>query len=339
MITLMDVARAAGVSRSAVSKALLGGGGQTTKVSYEKILHIRKVAQQLGYRPNLIAQRLASPRQNIIGLIVDSQCCNLYRDVLSSIEHLTSESGFRIQVGLVHDNFEVIRRYVDDFLGYDIQNIICLAHYYDFAEKVPPLFRAFRNPVFISKPMTDEPFSFVSPDYYATFYDGVSRLLAMGHRRIIFVKTVYCTYDAEIRAKAFRDAHRDAGVPMTEDQIYRKPVYELDSNDLMTRFLDDVLPMHPDAFILGSKNGVTLCIRHLAERGIAVPKDLSLMAMENWHSSSSLIPSIAVMDNNADAIAEETFKLIIGNIGKDHPETRQIFVKGHIIPGESCIQR
>ena len=69
MVTLSDIAKAVGVSRSAVSKALLGGGGKTTQVSEKTIERIRQSALRMGYRPNLLAQRLASRRHDIIGLI------------------------------------------------------------------------------------------------------------------------------------------------------------------------------------------------------------------------------------------------------------------------------
>ena len=102
-VTLSEVAKVAGMSKSAVSKALLGGGGKTTKVSEKNILRIREIADSLGYRPNLIAQQLAHRRNDIIGAIIDSQCCTLYNNIMSTIEHHTFVSGRRLQVGLVHD--------------------------------------------------------------------------------------------------------------------------------------------------------------------------------------------------------------------------------------------
>lgn len=337
MITLSEVASAAGVSRSAVSKALLGGGGKTTKVSEEKIALIRETAQRLGYRPNLLAQRLANKEQNIIGLIIDSQCCHLYNNIMASIEHLSFQAGYRLQVGLVHDSCDTIRKYVDDLLGYNIQNVICMAHYYDFAEQIPPLFKPFKNAIFISKPMTDEKFSFVSPDYYATFYEAAEYLLKLNHRRIIFAKTAYDTYDARARAQAFRDAHRAHGIPYSGKQIYCKALGEIDTAELMEQLLNDVLPQKPDALILGSGVAVNWCLRKLRERGIRVPEDISILAMENWVGSQAMIPSIAVMDNQYQRIAEEAFQLILEN--EKAPAVKEIFVKGRLIGGESCARK
>ncbi len=336
MVTLSDIAKAVGVSRSAVSKALLGGGGKTTKVSEKIVLRIRECASRMGYRPNLLAQRLASRRDDIIGLIVDSQCCRLYTNIMCEIERLVSQAGYRLQVGLVHDNLDAIKRYVDDLLGYDIQNVICLAHYYDFAEQIPPLFKPFKNALFINKPMTDEEFSFVSPDYYNTFREAVEYLLGLGRRRIVYVKTAYDTYDARVRAQAFRDAHNARGISFDEAQIYREPLYEVNTPELMARLLDDVLPLNPDALIIGNATAILLAMRQLKERGLCVPEDVSLVGMDGWEGCDAIMPSITVMDNNPLRVAEESVKAILGNIGRETAQLNEIFVPGTLRLGESC---
>ncbi len=337
MITLSDVAKAAGVSRSAVSKALLGGGGKTTKVSEKNILRIRETAARLGYRPNLLAQRLANKRQDIIGLLVDSQCCYLYNNIMGDIERLVAQAGLRLQVGLVHDSYDAIKRYVDDFLGYNIQNVICLAHYYGASsKKIPPLFKPFKNPLFINKPMTDEKFSFVSPDYYGTFRQAMEYLFSLNRRKIVYLKTVYTTYDAEVRAQAFRDVYREHGIAFDEAQIYCGPVYECATPELMKKLLGDVLPMQPDALILGCSEAVFLAIRQLRELGLRVPEDISIIGMESWSGCNFVTPSITVMNNNPRKIAEESVRAILSNIDNPNPEIHKIFVPGSLQHGESC---
>ena len=276
MVTLSEIAREAGVSKSTVSKALLGGGGKTTKVSDRTVRLVRETADKLGYRPNLVAQQLAHRKNDIIGVIIDSQCCGLYNNIMAAIEKRIFLSGRRLQIGLVHDSFDTIRRYVDDLLGYNIESVICLAHYYDFAATIPPLFKPFRNVLFINPPLSREPFSFVSPDYYGNFRLAVDALLRRGHRRIVYAKTAYDTPDCHARLRAYRDAHASAGLPVDEELIYCKPLREIDTPELVETFLDDVLPLRPDALLLGNPTTSGVCLKQLRKRGLAVPGDLSL---------------------------------------------------------------
>lgn len=339
MITLSEIARVTGFSRSAVSKALLNGGGKTTKVSASNIALIRQAAARLGYRPNLLAQGLANKDLEIIGVIIDSQCCGLYNEILKVLESLTFSSGYRLQVGLVHDTYEGIKKYVDDFLGYNIQNVICLAHYYNFAELVPPLFESFKNPLFISKPMTDKKVSFVSPDYYGNFYAAVDHLLSTGHRRIVYARMDFETYDAKVREQAFRDAHAAHNVKFQEEQIFRKNLMEIDSSDLMDTFLAEILPLEPDALILGNAVAINWCIRKLREKNLRVPEDISIVGMDYWEGSQAMNPSITVIDNNYMEIGKQAVELILNNAKTEKPQKKEIFVKGKLIIGESCSKK
>ncbi|MBB1246079.1 LacI family DNA-binding transcriptional regulator, partial [Streptomyces durbertensis] len=62
--TIVDVARAAGVSKSTASDALQGSG----RVAEATRLRVRAAAEQLGYRPNSAARRLRRARTGAIGL-------------------------------------------------------------------------------------------------------------------------------------------------------------------------------------------------------------------------------------------------------------------------------
>ena len=82
--------------------------------------------------------------------------------------------------------------------------------------------------LFINPPLSREPFSFVSPDYYGNFRLAVDALLRRGHRRIVYPKTAYDTPDCHARLRAYRDAHASAGLPVDEELIYCKHDGSLD---------------------------------------------------------------------------------------------------------------
>lgn len=336
LVTIADVARAAGVSKSAVSKVLLGGGGKTTVVGKQTALRVRQAAEELNYRPNRVAQQLASKRNDIIGVIIDSQCCSLYNNIMATIEHETFRAGRRLQVGLVHDNFQAIEQYVGDLLGYGIQNVICLAHYYDFAEQVPPLFAEFRNVLFINPPMSEVPQSFVSPDYYGNFRLLVDHLISLGHRRILYAKTAYDTPDCRQRVQALRDALAQADLPFEEAFVYGQALGEIDSQTLMNRFLDDVLPLKPDALILGNATAIAWAFKLLPQRGLRIPEDIAIAGMDAWPASQAQTPAITVIDNNFKAIAECAVAVICAGIEAESPALIQKYIPGTLLRGESC---
>lgn len=215
MVTLSEIAREAGVSNPPCRSAL-AAAEKPRKSATARSGSCVKPPTSSGYRPNLVAQQLAHRKNDIIGVIIDSQCCGLYNNIMAAIEKRIFLSGRRLQIGLVHDSFDTIRRYVDDLLGYNIESVICLAHYYDFAATIPPLFKPFRNVLFINPPLSREPFSFVSPDYYGNFRLAVDALRRRGPPPGSSTpKPRTDTPGLPRRLRAYRDAHASAGLPST----------------------------------------------------------------------------------------------------------------------------
>lgn len=88
-VTMEDVARAAGVSRALVSLTYRGVG----RVSEQTRERILAVGSQLGYRPNLVAARLASRSGNTIGVILLDLHNDLYADVYDGLRSVLDASG------------------------------------------------------------------------------------------------------------------------------------------------------------------------------------------------------------------------------------------------------
>ena len=89
MATIKDVSEYAGVSQATVSRVING----TSRVSHDKKLKVEKAIQVLGYRPNSIAQALASSRTGSIGIIVPELGGPCYSGILHSIEKRLRRCG------------------------------------------------------------------------------------------------------------------------------------------------------------------------------------------------------------------------------------------------------
>jgi LacI family transcriptional regulator len=94
MITLRDVARAAGVSTASASRVLSGGGN----VSASLQLRIRAAAARLGYVPNLAARSLATRRSGLIGVVFDRAVDELTAEIVMACERALAGSGYGILI-------------------------------------------------------------------------------------------------------------------------------------------------------------------------------------------------------------------------------------------------
>lgn len=116
-ITSNDIAKMAGVSRSAVSAVL---NGHYNKVSLEKRERILAIAHDLRYRPNPAALSLARKDTRTIGLLASPFMSNIYSDLVSKISFILREKGYACSIILPADaeqELEAIRHF--ESLGVD----------------------------------------------------------------------------------------------------------------------------------------------------------------------------------------------------------------------------
>src|SRR5260370_33083463 len=92
MATIYDVARAAGVTAAPVSVAL-SGRGVVNRTTRERII---RCAQELGYRPNLVARSLSMRRTHTIGLVVYDITNPFYAEVAHAVEQTAQRAGYRV---------------------------------------------------------------------------------------------------------------------------------------------------------------------------------------------------------------------------------------------------
>lgn len=111
MATINDIAKKVNLSKSLVARALNDQPGVSEK-SRKKIL---EAADELNYRPNIIAKTLNKSKTNCIGVILDSLCISLYFDIIKSIEDTAREKGYVVIFGSLSEKEDVKKQCVDYF--------------------------------------------------------------------------------------------------------------------------------------------------------------------------------------------------------------------------------
>ena len=115
-ITIKEVAKRAGVSRSAVSRAFTDGAS----ISVKTLAKVEKAAKELGYRPSLIARSLTTKRTRLIGLVANNFQNPAFLEVFDYFTYELQERGFRpILVNLSHEtspekSLQMLRQYSVD---------------------------------------------------------------------------------------------------------------------------------------------------------------------------------------------------------------------------------
>lgn len=121
-VTAHDVAKLAGVSQSAVSRHFTPGASVSIKTR-QKII---EAAEQLGYRPNLIARSLITKKSHLIGIVLPSNSNPYYQSILEQLSAELSIRGYRILLftNPTGDDSDLL---IEEILHYPLDGLILIA--------------------------------------------------------------------------------------------------------------------------------------------------------------------------------------------------------------------
>ena len=119
-VTSNEVAKRAGVSRSAVSRVFTPGASASKRTA-EKV---RKAADELGYRPNVLARAMVSGRSRIIGLVVAYLDNQFYPDALERLSNALQERGYHVLIFMTSRDQGDVDQIIEEILDYQVDGII-----------------------------------------------------------------------------------------------------------------------------------------------------------------------------------------------------------------------
>ncbi|MET0135467.1 MAG: LacI family DNA-binding transcriptional regulator [Kibdelosporangium sp.] len=318
MVTIADVARAAGVSPSTVSYVLSG----KRSISEETRLRVRQSIQTLGYHPNAGARALASSRTNVLALVVPLRTDLNVPVVMQFVAAtLTEARTYDHDVLLLtkDEGPEGLRRVAasaiaDALIVMDVEA----------AEPRVAVLRSLRLPVvLIGVPAEPGDLSCVDLDFTAAGSACVSHLADLGHRDIALIGPSPAVYKrgTSYAGRFLRGFRQTAGKrKVRATSLPCSPSY-----DALRDCLDDLFTRRPDVTGLVVHNEAILgpLLSELDRRGKRIPHDISVLAVcpqDMAEAHSTALTSIAIPAAELGALAVEMAMRQLAETGQ--PEVR-----------------
>ena len=301
MITIRDVAEKSGFSITTVSM-VLNDGPAATRISDPTRMRIWKVAQRLGYRPNLFARSLRSRRSHTIGVIVfditDAYCTQILRGIET---HLRHAGYFPITTDLQNDRTQ-FQPCVDMLLGRRVEAVIAIANpvYLD-TELLGELAKRSIPSVVIGRELQRGPVSSIVVDNESGTRQVLQHLYELGHSRIAFIKGPETLVDSHQRWRGVESFAHDVGLKIDSDLVLeikgRNSTY-VEGCELT----DELLRRGPRFTALVAFDDLTACaaIRALSKAGCQVPGDCSVVGFDDLPSSAFYNPPLTTVQQQLE---------------------------------------
>jgi len=329
-ITLSDVARAAGVNISTVSRALRGAYGVHRRTRQK----VMEAAERLHYRPNRVARGLATGRSHTLGLIISDIRNPYFAEVARGAEDAARRAGYDLV--LCNADLDPLKqmRYVRSLLEKRVDGLL-MNSVADLNRQQQQELAACGAPiVLLNPPGTGQTFSTVTGDNFEGGRLAGAYLLGLGHRHIAHVTGPRRHGNLAARARGFLRAMQAAGARAKAVVIHGAQSYQ--GGYEMTRKL---LAEHPKVTAIFAGNDAMAfgAIRAALEAGLAVPEDLSLVGFDNVELSAIIRPPLTTIHQPKYEMGQAAVEILLRAAGRQGAALPEHLVLGvELVERQSC---
>ncbi|MDQ0314987.1 LacI family DNA-binding transcriptional regulator [Amorphus orientalis] len=324
-VTILDVAAAAGVSKSTVSRIL---DDRLPRSDSETARRVRKVASELGYIRDVSAASLRRGRTMTIGVIVPRLTDTVMAMLYESIARACGRTGQFAVVATTNDNPDAGREAADTLLSRGVDGLILSTTRTDddFPSELDQ-----RGVNYVLTLRTDGRSPTSIGDDHLGGYLATRHLLDLGHRRIGLIAGPPYASSAVSRVDGYRQAMTEAGLDIDPDWIVGS-TFGIDSGGEAANHLMG-LTQRPTAIFAVNDNTAIGALSAMSRMGLSVPDDISLVGYNDIPLVSRLPTPLTSVRVPFDQIATSALELL--DLGADRQADRLRVATPSLIPRQS----
>ncbi len=332
MPTIQDVARLAGVSSTTAKRALR----EPDKLAADTLARVQEAIAQLHYEPDQRAGGLRGGQSNTIGLIVGSIIEPFFAHFARTTARVLAASGYTL---IISENEYSAARELEELrrlYGQRVAGIMLRPGYGNESREYLNRLKS-RNVVLIEFDYTPalSPFSSVSLDNAGAMFTTVKHLFDLGHRHIAALGTYDPIIHPEERSRTFPEAMNALGLTVPPEYQRIMLLTEESAYTLTHELL--ALPKPPTALIGLTGMQAIGVYRAIRERGVSIPKDISLITFDNYYWTDLVDPPITVIEQPVEEMAKAMAQQMIAQLEKKTQfSTKQIFPAKLILRGSTA---
>lgn len=307
MVTMLDVARRAGVSKSTVSRVLNG----KNIVRPEVTRAVFKAIEETGYRPNLLARQLATQKTHFIGFVMTNALYNgpYFSSLVYHAAAFSEQHGHQLVVADGKHSAEDERNAINFLLDMKCAGIVVYPKYLSNPE-LTAIIESTNIPITVlNRPL--DPYS-VTTDHYYSALMMMEHILDQGHHRIAFIRGTDGSVTGEIRYQAYCDQLAKHGIDHDPNLVVNgdwtpESGYQA-AQELAGRQADF------SAILSGNDDMALGAMKALLELGYSIPQDVSIAGFDNIKMGEFATPSLTSVSVPLEQMVQKGILLALGEL-------------------------
>ncbi len=303
MVTIRDVAAAAGVSIATVSR-VINGTGYVSQSARERVL---EAMRSLAYQPNAMAQGLRRQATHSVGVLLPRIHESYFSTLVFAIEKTLFAHGYRALFCNTEEDLAKEQDYIAMLLGQRVDAVVYFIPAEDRRANVEQLLEHGIPVVLLERALPGVPASQVLVANFDGACQAINYLLELRHHRIAVISTGPETIPTD-RIAGARAALERAGLGMGLHVVQGAPDFET-GHAAALRLLAEI--PRPTA-IFALTDSMAVGVLHAAyELGLRVPDDLSVIGFDDIALASFLIPPLTTVAQPIYSIGETAASILL----------------------------
>lgn len=308
-ITLNDLAKLTGVSKTTVS-LILNGQGEQFRIRAETCERVRRIAQQYGYRANAYAKALQAQRNNVVGLVIPDLTNYGFALTAKTLEKLCKENGLQLVIACSDDNPEQEKQAIERLLDRQIDIIVTAPTHQDphFYDQIKPYTTLIQLDRFIE----NLAINYVISNDESKTAELVKQIMQFYQpTEIYYIGGLLKLSPSESRLRGFMQGIAQSGTNPKVQILHRD--YQPESGYVLCKQIVSELGRLPEAIFTASYTLLEGVLRYLTEHNkmdLLLTHKLHLATFDNHHLLDALPFHIHSVKQNHRQIAEKLFALI-----------------------------
>ncbi|MFN8420879.1 MAG: LacI family DNA-binding transcriptional regulator [Anaerolineae bacterium] len=333
-MNLEDIARKAGVSRSTVSRVI----NDAPNVSATTRDRVRQIIEAEKFHPNAAARALVTRRTDVIGVVIPSVENIFFTDnsywpmLLAGLgQALRAEDyAMLLWMGEVTDNDERLMRKVSNHHMVDGLVFASLTGDHPMQSHLLEM----RSPiVMIDKPYYNaDCLSYVSIDNVRAGEMATEHLIKLGRKRIAHITGHLTITDGNDRLQGYKNALRNAGLPIDENLIYEG----LFHRDAGYAGMKHLLQFKPDAVFAGGDTIAIGVLQAAHEAGVRIPDDVSVIGFDDIDVARTAIPQLTTIRQPVLRKGEVAARMVLDMVEGRTQGPQQVLLPTELVIRKSC---
>ncbi|WP_284976843.1 MULTISPECIES: LacI family DNA-binding transcriptional regulator [unclassified Arthrobacter] len=330
--TIRDVASAAGVSVSVVSRVLNPESGPVAPAKRDMVLG---VIEELGYRPRSAARELSVGHTPTVGLVVADLANPFFAQLADRIVWEARSHGVQVVVMTTQEDPHLEADSLDTLLDRSVGGVIATPTGAN-VEKWARLQSLGVNVVFVDRTIPDlANVDLVSIENVDSARQATDYMLSLGHTRIGLISGPVSTSTGRARIQGYQAAHEKHSISIDPQLIRDVPFRGDGGGDAVGSLLS--LANRPTGLIVANTAQVQSSVRRLVQMGVRIPEDLSVIVFDDNPWTEVTSPPLSVIRQPISMLAVHSLELVLGRMNGKLPETpRTVEVKADFVPRSSC---